>query len=97
MLFVMYFGWYFRLYFGFFTSETISDDISGAFRIFGLEIKKKNIRQGPWDPLESLCTEFICYYLLVSRNIWSCILFLGVEHTVELVQLVFDLTKEISH
>ena len=93
MLFVMHFGWYF----GFFTSETISDGISGAFRIFGLEIKKKNIRQGAWDPLESLCTEFICYYLLVSRNIWSCILFLDVEHTVELFQLVFDLTKEISH
>ena len=74
-----------------------SDGISGAFWIFGLEIKKKKMRQGPWDPLESLCTEFICYYLLVSRNIWSCILFLGVEHTVELVQLVFDLTKEISH
>ena len=96
MLFVMHFGWYFGLYFGFFTSEPISDGISDAFQIFGLEIKKK-IRQDPWDPLESLCTEFICYYLLVSRNIWSCILFLGVEHTVELVQLVFDLTKEISH
>ena len=96
MLFVIHFGWYFGLYFGFFTSETISDGISGVFQIFGLEIKKK-IRQGPWDPLESLCAEFICYNLLVSRNIWSCILFLGVEHTVELVQLVFDLTKEISH
>ena len=80
-----------------FTSDGILDGISGAFRIFGLEIKKKNMRQGPWDPLELLCTEFICYYLLVSRNTWSCILFLGVEHTVELVQLVFDLTKEISH
>ena len=57
---------------------------------------KKNIRQGPWDPLELLCTGFISYYLLVSRNIWSGILFLGVEHTVELVQLLFDLTKEIS-
>ena len=86
----------FRIIFRIFTSETILDGISGAFRIFGLKIKK-NIRQGPWDPLESLCTEFICYYLLVSRNIWSCILFLDVEHTVELVQLVFDLTKEISY
>ena len=87
----------FWMVFRIFTSETILDGISGAFRIFGLEIKKINIRQGPWDPLELLCTEFICYYLLVSHNIWSCILFLGVEHTVELVQLVFDLTKEISH
>ena len=78
-----------------FTSELISDSICDAIRIFGL--KKIYIRQGPWDPLESLCTGFICYYLLVSRNIWSCILFLGVEHTVELVQLLFDLTKEISH
>ena len=41
MLFVMHFGWYFRLYFGFFSSGTISDGISGAFRIFGLEIKNK--------------------------------------------------------
>ena len=87
-----------RTIFRIFTSDGISDGISGAFRIFELEVKKKKkMRQGPWDPLESLCTEFICYYLLVSHNIWSCILFLGVEHTVELVQLVFDLTKEISH
>ena len=85
-----------RTIFRIFTSDGISDGISDAFRIFRLEIKKKNMRQGPWDPLESLCTEFICYYLLVSRNIWSCILFLGVEHTVE-VQLLYDLTKEISH
>ena len=85
-----------RTIFRIFTLDGILDGISGAFQIFGLEIKK-NMRQGPWDPLESLCIEFICYYLLVSRNIWSCILFLGVEHTVELVQLVFDLTKEISH
>ena len=86
-----------RTIFQIFTSDGISDGISGAFQIFGLEIKNKNMRQGPWDPLESLCTEFICYYLLVICNIWSCILFLGVEHTVELVQLVFDLIKEISH
>ena len=73
-----------------------SDGISDTFQIFGLLLKKK-IRQGPLDPLESLCTELICYYLLISRNIWSCILFLGVEDTVELVKLVFDFTKEISH
>ena len=85
-----------RTIFWIFTLDGISDGISDAFQIFRLEIKKK-MRQGPWDPLESICTEFICYYLLVSHNIWSCILFLGVEHTVELVQLVFDLTKEISH
>ena len=79
-----------------FTSDGISDGISDAFRIFRLLLKKK-IRQGPLDPLESLCTELICYYLLISHNIWSCILFLGVEDTVEVVQLVFDFTKEISH
>ena len=86
-----------RIIFQIFTSDGILDGISDAFRIFGLEIKKNKIRQGPLDPLESLCTELICYYLLISRNIWSCILFLGVEDTVELVQLVFDFTKEISH
>ena len=52
MLFVMHFGWYFRLYFGFFTSETISDGISGAFWIFGMEIKKKKsgrVHGTPWN------------------------------------------------
>ena len=49
MLFVMHFGWSFGLYFGFFTSETISDGISGAFQIFGLEIKKK-YRAGSMGP-----------------------------------------------
>ena len=79
---IFYFGNYFGWYFW-----CILDFRTGD--------QKKNIRQGPWDPLELLCTEFICYYLLVSRNIWSCILFLGVEHTVELVQLVFDFPTEV--
>ena len=96
MLFVMHFGWYLGLYFGFLLRMVFRMVFLVHFR-FSDWRSKKNMRQGPWDPLESLCTEFICYYLLVSRNIWSCILFLGVEHTVELVQLVFDLTKEISH
>ena len=52
MLFVMHFGWYFGLYFRFFTSETISDGISGAFQIFGLEIKKNisgRVHGTPWN------------------------------------------------
>ena len=92
MLFVMHFGWYLGLYFGFLLQMVF-------LMHFGFSdcCSKKKIRQGPLDPLESLCTELICYYLLISRNIWSCILFLGVEDTVEVVQLVFDFTKEISH
>ena len=52
MLFVMHFGWYFLLYFGFFTLETILDGISGVFQIFGLEIKKKlsgRVQGTPWN------------------------------------------------
>ena len=78
MLFVMHFGWYFRLYFGFSTSEPILDGISGAFQIFGLEIKKKKIRQDPWDPLESLCTEFIYVITYLSVAIFGLVFFFWV-------------------
>ena len=42
----------FRMVFQIFTSETILDGISGAFQIFGLEIKKKKsgrVRGTPWN------------------------------------------------
>ena len=40
-LFVRHFGWYLGLYFGFFTSEIISDGTCDAFRIFGCGEKNK--------------------------------------------------------
>ena len=50
MLFVMHFGWYLRLYFGFFTSETVSGGICDAFQIFGCGGKKINIKTGGLPP-----------------------------------------------
>ena len=48
----MHFGWYFRLYFGFFTSETILDGISGAFRIsdFRTGDQKNKYQAGSMGP-----------------------------------------------
>ena len=85
MLFVMHFGLYFR----FFTSELISDAISDAVRICGLEVKKKKSVGSILDPGITVLTCQLQHLVLYSFSV--CI------ETVQLVQLVFHLTKQISH
>ena len=77
--------------------EPTSDGICDAVRIFGLDIKNKilgRVHGTPWNHF--VLDLYVITYLSVA--IFGLVFFfLGVEHTVELVQLLFDLTKEISH
>ena len=92
MLFVMLFGWYLGLYFGFFTSETVSGGICDAFPIFGCGGKKINIKTGVYPLPYGL--DFS--YSLVCGYIWSCILLLRIHKTVEWIKLMFHPTKQVS-
>ena len=74
-----------------FTSETVSDGISDAFRIFGCGGKKK-IKTGVYPLPYGL--DFS--YSLVCGYIWSCILLLRIHKTMEWIKLMFHPTKQVS-
>ena len=81
-----------RIIFRIFTSETISDGICDAFRIFGCGGKKKILRQGVYP----LPYDLDFSYSLVCGYIWSCILLLRIHKTVEWIKLMFHPTKQVS-
>ena len=65
MVFVMHLG----LYFGFFTSELISDAISDAVRICGLEVKKKILVGSILDPGIAVLTCQLQHLVLYSFSV----------------------------
>ena len=66
----------FGCYFGFFTSEIISEYFVMHFRFLDGKLKKKILRQGGLPPAYSL----VCCY------IWSCVLLLPIHNTVEWIK-----------
>ena len=82
----------FGYYFGFFTSEIISELFVMHFGFFGCGGKKKILRQGAYP----LPYDLDFSYSLVCGYIWFCILLLRIHKTVEWIKLMFHPTKQVS-
>ena len=82
----------FRYYFGFFTSETISELFVMHFGFLDVGEKKIILRQGAYP----LPCDLDFSYSLVCGYIWSCILLLRIHKTVEWIKLMFHPTKQVS-
>ena len=86
--FVIDFGYYF----GFFTSEIISELFVMHFGFLDVGEKKKKLRLRAYP----LPYDLDFSYSLVCGYIWSCILLLCIHKTVEWIKLMFHPTKQLS-
>ena len=91
MLFVMLFGWYLGLYFGFLPWNLLRVVFVMHFRFLDAGEKKKILRQ-----VYPLPYGLDFSYSLVCGYIWSCILLLSIHKTVEWIKLMFHPTKQVS-